>query len=89
MRMRYEVKVPPTAEQGSYKTIVRSGHIYQTYRQEALQDYNSARAHDGLPPLKRMPAGTTYTPLNRQHLMDVIFPAEIERLKQQEGQVAK
>lgn len=81
--MRYEVKVPPTAEQGSYKTIVSSSY-YQTYRQAALQDYNSARAHDGLPPITRMPAGTKYTALNRQHIMDVVFPAEIERLKKQE-----
>ncbi len=58
--MRYTVKVPPTAEQGSYQTIV-SGSRGQTYRAEALQDYNSCRAHDGLPPVSRMPAGTTYT----------------------------
>ena len=58
----YSVKVPPTAEQGSYVTTVR-GSGYQTYRAEALQDYNSARAHDGLPPVSRMPAGTVYTTL--------------------------
>ena len=57
----YSVKVPPTAEQGSYVTTVR-GSGYQTHRAEALQDYNSARAHDGLPPVSRMPAGTVYTP---------------------------
>lgn len=56
----YTVDVPPTREQGSYTTRVRSTY-YQTYRQAALQDYNSARAHDGLEPLKRMPKGTTYT----------------------------
>jgi hypothetical protein len=27
---------------------------------DALSEYNSARAHDGLPPIKRMPSGTTY-----------------------------
>jgi hypothetical protein len=58
--MKYQVNVPPTADQGSYKIIV-SGSSYQTYRQEALQDYNSCRAHDGLEPIKRMPKGTTYT----------------------------
>lgn len=58
----YFVNVPPTMEQGSYKTTVR-GSGRQTYRAEALQDYNSARAHDGLPPVARMPAGTTYTPV--------------------------
>jgi hypothetical protein len=60
--MRYKVKVPPTAEQGSYTTEVK-GSRNQSYRAEALQDYNSARAHDGLPPVKRMPAGTTYCPI--------------------------
>lgn len=57
----YTVKVPPTAEQGSYTTTARAGYG-QTMRACALQDYNSARAHDGLPPVKRMPAGTRYTP---------------------------
>lgn len=50
---RYLVTVPPTTEQGSYKTMATS-------RADALWDYNSARAHDGLPPLSRMPAGTVY-----------------------------
>lgn len=57
--MKYTVTVPPTTEQGSYKTTV-SGSLYQTMKQEALQAYNSARAHDGLPPLKRMPKGVKY-----------------------------
>ena len=61
--MKYIVKVPPTAEMGSYTTRTETsgkwGH--ETYRQKALWDYNSARAHDGLPPVKRMPAGTSYT----------------------------
>lgn len=60
--MKYQVKVPPTAEQGSYRTTV-SGSYGQTYRAEALQDYNSARAHDGLDPVSRMPAGTSYAPI--------------------------
>ena len=55
----YQVNVPPTKEQGSYKTTVK-GSYGQTYRTEALQDYNSARAHDGLPPINRMPKGTEY-----------------------------
>jgi len=60
--MKYTVTVPPTKEQGSYKTTV-TGSSTQTYRQEALQDYNSCRAHDGLQAITRMPAGTTYTPM--------------------------
>ena len=57
--MKYKVNVPPTAEQGSYTTIVKSG-TNETINQQALWDYNSARAHDGLPSIKRMPNGTTY-----------------------------
>jgi hypothetical protein len=59
--MKYTVKVPPTAQVGSYKTTVTSGRS-ETPAQQALWDYNSARAHDGLPPVSRMPAGTSYTP---------------------------
>jgi len=60
--MKYKVTVPPTAEQGSYKTVTSGGYL-QTYRAAALQDYNTCRAHDGLPSVKRMPAGTTYEPI--------------------------
>lgn len=56
---RYNVTVPPTDEQGSYKTIAADGYN-QTFRACALQNYNSCRAHDGLPPISRMPAGTKY-----------------------------
>lgn len=59
--MRYTVTVPPTREQGSYKCSV-SDSRGETRAQAALSDYNSARAHDGLPPLTRMPAGTRYQP---------------------------
>jgi len=52
--MSYTVTVPPTHEQGSYTTQADS-------RADALWHYNSARAHDGLAPITRMPAGTVYT----------------------------
>ena len=65
MATKYKVTVPPTMEQGSYTTIVSRGY-YQTVPQAALQDYNSARAHDGLPPIRRMPAGTKYVRLSSQ-----------------------
>lgn len=55
----YIVTVPPTAEVGSYKTRAR-GPIANA-RRDALWDYNSARRHDGLPPVDRMPRGTKYT----------------------------
>ena len=57
---KYIVNVPPTWEQGSYVTIV-STEWDRRYRQLALEDYNSARQHDGLPPIQRMPKGTKYT----------------------------
>lgn len=60
--MKYKVCVPPTPDQGSYRLTV-TGSAQQTYRAEALQDYNSARAHDGQPPLSRMPRGTSYAPI--------------------------
>lgn len=65
--MKYTVKVPPTREMGSYKTTATNSGKWgaMNYRQDALQDYNSARAHDGLPPVKRMPAGTIYAKFNR------------------------
>ena len=58
--MNYTVTVPPTAQVGSYKTTVTSGRT-ETLSAQALWDYNSARAHDGLPPISRMPSGTSYT----------------------------
>ena len=60
--MKIKVTVPPTMEQGSYSTIVDSSGRFGTesIAQKALWDYNSARAHDGLSPLKRMPKGTKY-----------------------------
>ena len=44
---------------GSYSGNCRSAYR-QTYRKDALQTYNHARAHDGLEPLKRMPQGVKY-----------------------------
>jgi hypothetical protein len=59
MSKTYTFKVPPTHEMGSY-----AGTCYpsarETYKQNALWDYNAARAHGGHPPLRKMPAGTTY-----------------------------
>lgn len=58
--MKLMIIVPPTAEQGSYKTTADTSRT-ETPAQQALSDYNSARSHDGLPPIRRMPAGTKYT----------------------------
>jgi hypothetical protein len=51
--------VPPTSEMGSHQGTA-SASWSETVAQSALWDYNNARAHDGLPPLRRMPAGTVY-----------------------------
>ena len=56
---RYVVTVPPTREMGSYKTRVHGP--MSNARRDALWDYNSARRHDDLPPVDRMPSGTKYT----------------------------
>lgn len=61
-KTRYQFTVPPTMEQGSHKGNCAPGY-FTSYRADALQEYNSARAHDGLPPLKRMPRGTKYSRL--------------------------
>lgn len=62
MTRHYTLEVPPTMQQGSYKiTITVSSN--ETKSAAALWHYNSARAHDGQPPIKRMPAGTKYIPL--------------------------
>ena len=60
--MNYIVTVPSTAQIGSYKTTVSSSGRFGTgtIAQKALRDYNSCRAHNGLPPVSRMPAGTSY-----------------------------
>jgi hypothetical protein len=63
--MNFKVTVPPTMEQGSYSTIVSTGGRFgrESIAQKALWDYNSARDHDGLSPLKKMPKGTKYHPM--------------------------
>lgn len=55
----YEFEVPPTIEMGSFKGRCRNNHNL-TYQKDALWAYNSAREHDGLPPLSKMPKGTRY-----------------------------
>jgi hypothetical protein len=57
--MLLNVYVPPTNEMGCYKFKIRTSAT-ETKSQAALWDYNSARAHDGLEPVRRMPNGTIY-----------------------------
>jgi len=60
--MKYRVTVPPTHDMGSYSAVCRDIK-HHTYQEDALIDYNISRQHDDLPPLKRMPCGTVYTPV--------------------------
>jgi len=55
----YIVRMPATAEVGSYSTT--SCKPRKDVPKDALWDYNSARRHDGLPPVRRLPAGTKIT----------------------------
>ena len=55
----YKVTTPATHSQGSFETVAH-GSIGETVEENALWAYNSGRAHDGLSPLNRMPAGTKY-----------------------------
>lgn len=57
--MKYKVTVPPTKEMGSFTCIATRSRT-ESLAANALRSYNSARAHDGLPPLSRMLAGTFY-----------------------------
>jgi hypothetical protein len=65
--MKFLVKVPATKDVGSYQFSVITGSYGWglSKAKEALWQYNSARAHDGLEPLTRMPNGTTYTATKR------------------------
>jgi hypothetical protein len=56
----YVFEVPSTMEMGSFKGHCTSNGFNVSYKQDALWSYNSARSHDGLRPLKKMPKGTKY-----------------------------
>lgn len=51
--------VPPTYHTGSCK-ILGSKSFYLTAKQDVLSQYNLARQHDGIEPVRRMPKGTAY-----------------------------
>jgi hypothetical protein len=76
--MTYKFTVPPTHDVGSYSgTCTASAR--ETYRQNALRDYNSVRAHDGHPPVFKMPDGTTYTRVYEWEV-DQWYPGRWERV---------
>jgi len=61
----YSVNVPSTMNQGSFQYRCNDNYG-ETYQENALYTYNSARAHDCQAPLKRMPNGTTYTRISEE-----------------------
>ena len=67
MNATFQVNVPPTTEQGSAHFYAH-GSKYEPMTKNALSTYNSMRAHDGLPPVPRMPNGTKYTRLVQPYL---------------------
>lgn len=58
MKEMYLMKVPSTNTMGSYQS--------KCYNEEdGLWDYNSAREHDGLLPVKVLPSGTKFIKLEK------------------------
>lgn len=62
MKEKVQYRIPPTREMGSC-SIVGTGSAVETARENALWHYNRAREHDGLPPVRSMPAGTVAVPV--------------------------
>jgi hypothetical protein len=58
--MKYKAIFPFTRDLGSFAPIVVNDKMMETKEQEALWYYNKAREHDGLPSLRRLPAGTKF-----------------------------
>ena len=81
MKSPVKFTVPPTREMGSYYGFA-SASCGETLAQSALWDYNSARAHDGLPPLSRMPAGTVYHKPARPYYVQRTGPGYLETVDQ-------
>ena len=55
----YRFTCPPTLQMGSYAGVCR-GTLMEHPSDNALWYYNSARSHDGLPPVTSLPAGTKF-----------------------------
>lgn len=55
----YVVNIPTTRGMSALQ-FVASDKPSESWQEEALWHYNNHRAHDGLPPLKALPKGTTH-----------------------------
>lgn len=51
-------EIPVTKDQGNTVISITRGYSTETHREQALDQYNRMRAHDGQPPLERLPKGT-------------------------------
>jgi hypothetical protein len=60
--MKYKVTFPITVQMSPISYTV-SDKPMESKEEEALWHYNRSRDHDGLSPLTRLPAGTTFTPI--------------------------
>lgn len=62
--MKYWKMETFTDDMGSFVSLVNNRT--EPKHKDALWQVNSARAHDGLAPLQRMPKGTKYTPVTQR-----------------------
>jgi hypothetical protein len=57
--MKYKAKFPLTMNMSPISYVVEDKTM-ESKEEEALWHYNKSREHDGLPPLERLPKGTTF-----------------------------
>ncbi len=62
LAMKYKAIIPVTMAMPPADYVV-SNKPMESKEEEALWHYNRSREHDGLPPLTRLPKGTTFKPL--------------------------
>lgn len=62
MPQRFKAKFPVTAMMSPIDYVVRE-YTLTSKEEDALSCYNHSRAHDGLRPLKHLPEGVTFTPI--------------------------
>lgn len=63
--MKFKVSFPITRDMSPISYIVSDSSRSESKEETALWYYNNSRSHDGLPPLSKLPAGTTFTPLHK------------------------
>ena len=61
--MKYKAIIPFIDDMGTVPTFIVSNKISETKGQEALWHLNSMREHDGLKPMKKLPYGTKFEPI--------------------------